>query len=86
MQALAQAFLIGCGMLGLLFTTPIAIYTWIAHRSFGGDILKNERQWLWAPLAFLIALAVGLIWRRVTKRRELPRPAWKLTEDGTTGI
>ena len=85
MKEIAQTFLILGGGLGLLAAIPAAIYGWIMHRGFGGDLTSNDRLMLFSPFICAAALAVGLLWRRV-QAKKTPSRGFKLTEDsGASG-
>jgi hypothetical protein len=81
MKELAQAFLIGCGMLGLLVSVIPAIYGWLLHRGFGGELTRSDREILYSPLVCAAAIVVGFVWRARTKKKEPRRSPDRLTED-----
>lgn len=80
MRIIAQAMLILGGGIGLLASVPMAIYGWMMHRGFGGDLSAQDRLLLYGPLYCPAALIAGIIWRNRTARKN-PRDRFKLTGD-----
>lgn len=64
MKHLAQTFLIGGGIIGLIPSTPIAAYGWLMHRGFGGDLTNQDRVMLCAPFVCAAAVIIGICWRK----------------------
>ena len=81
MKAIAQALLIGMGVLGLLFAVPDAFYAWSEYRSSGGNYTLSQIGRLCGPLVCFAAITVGVVWQKRTRRSEPRRRG--LTEDGT---
>ena len=81
MKAIAQTFLIGVGVLGLLFAIPDAFYAWSEHRDSGVNFTAQQIGRLGGPLMCVAAIAIGVVWQKwIRKRESRPRV---LTEDGT---
>ncbi|WP_069963055.1 hypothetical protein [Lacunisphaera limnophila] len=70
MNHLAQTFLIGGGILGLIPSTPIAAYGWFMHRGFGGDLTNQDRMLLYAPFVCAAEVIIGICWRKLDARKE----------------
>jgi hypothetical protein len=85
MKAIAQTFLVGMGVLGLLVAVPGAIHTWLQHRNSGGDYSGDQIGYLLSPLLCCAMVAIGLAWQKQTKKSEPRRSAGHLTEDGAGG-
>lgn len=81
MKALAQTFLIGGGVLGLIPTLVAAI-----HRGLSGPFSASDIFILLSPLLCGLMIAIGLIWRRQTLRLEPRRSPGQLTEDPGGGF
>ena len=82
MKAIAQTFLIGMGVLGLLYAVPAAFHAWSQHRSSGVDFTADQIGRVCGPLICVGAILIGVVWQKWTKRSE-PRRRGVLTEDGT---
>jgi hypothetical protein len=85
MKALAQAFLVGMGVLGLFLAVPGAILAWLEHRSSGANLTSNQINLILSPLICCSAIAVGVLWQKRTKRSEPRRSPGRLTEDSAGG-
>lgn len=70
MKHLAQTFLIGAGIVGLIPSTPIAAYGWFMHRGFGGDLTSQDRVMLYAPFVCAAAVIIGIFWRKLDAKKE----------------
>jgi hypothetical protein len=64
MKSLIQTYLIGGGVVGFVLSLPFACYDWMMHRGFGGELTGQERLLLFSPLIFVIATAIGVVWKR----------------------
>jgi len=84
MKAIAQTFLVGMGVLGLLLAVPAAFHTWFQHRSSGANFTADQIGRLWSPFICFTSIAIGVVWQKRTKRSESRRRG-VLTEDGTCG-
>lgn len=83
MKAIAQTFLVGMGLLGLLLAVPGAIHTWVEHRSTGTVFSRDQIGVMLSPLICCAAVAIGFLWQKRTRRNEPRRGRGQLTEDGT---
>lgn len=70
MKHLAQTFLIGGGIIGLIPSTPIAAYGWLMRRGFGGDLTNQDRVMLYAPFMCVAAIVIGIGWRKFDAKKE----------------
>ncbi|HEY1111238.1 MAG TPA: hypothetical protein VGE76_21455 [Opitutaceae bacterium] len=69
MKEIAQGLLIVCGGLGLFVSVPFSIHAWMIQRGFGG-VSGGDRLFLYAPLICVIALGVGIAWRKRERKTE----------------
>ena len=80
MKSLLQAFLICGGFTGLVLFTPVSFVMWRMERGVGGD---GKSAMVFMPIGCGAALAVGLWWRHIAKKKEPRRSPGQLTEDGS---
>ena len=69
MKSLVQTYLIGGGVVGLVFSLPVAGYAWMMYRGFGGDLTGRDRLILFSPVICVAAIVAGVIWRRADQKR-----------------
>ena len=84
MAALLQTVLVCMGAMGLLLAIPAAIITWSRHGGFHEAALKDLFT-LISPLICGIAIAAGVGWSRLTKKKESRRSPGQMTEDSSGG-
>jgi hypothetical protein len=68
MKEIAQTFLLGGGIIGLLLSAPIAAYGWFMHRGFGGEVTYQDRLMLYSPFICIGAIVIGVGWSRLQKK------------------
>ena len=69
MKSLIQTYLIGGGVVGFVFSLPIAGYAWMMYCGFGGELTGRDRLILFSPVICAMAGAAGVIWKRADQKR-----------------
>jgi hypothetical protein len=79
MKAIVQSFLVGSGILGLVFAIPAAIHGWSSAENVA-SMSSKQILVLCGPLVCCVVIVIGLSWRRRTKKTEPRKAPWQFSD------